>query len=1486
MLLAGLFAWLIWPRTWPGARLAVLPVIGYDIPIPPVPFSYVDRDAFLHCSAALKPAILQQLQDSENLKRVYERLQGLLQSPDEILIVYLSAHGVSVEGKPYILASDYFRQPTQPETAGEDPRALPRGLCELEGLLRQIADCRARLKLLLLDCNHLLSDPRLGMAVNEFPRLLEQAVTKIGDPRFWVLASARPLETSRVCYAAKRSVFAHFVTEALRGEADADQDRRVDLAEFYAFVVGGLSDYVQGQGAPGQTQRPMLLCGTRGLVSDPPKEFLFRVAPAAAAEPETLQASPEESGSPGQDAAALGPKEPTAPLVKEPEPQAAAEQWAFPKQEVRALLAKAWRWRDTRQLREGLEQISPVDFAPHLWREYQELLLGYEMRYRAGSPWIEGRLADLRGLGSSDAPAGGFSPRSVRARLQQAEQRYIAGGGLARLKDLPPELQVVREAIELKNELLFAAPYYVRWSAQAAALAPDSPVPRPQIAELLASKLPPFVALLERFEHPDQLGKPARFGQEDLRELRERKEELERLRRKIEREGLEDQAARLRQLVRRPTEGQQSALVGRIESLLATPLLSAESRMGLLDALEQASVVPAEFARPTAKPAQDAGTELKRWEALARHASLEIELVRLVDPEFSFSVDLAQFGNPAPQQEAQRWQEARRLGVDLRDFYAALPARIAQGARSGQGADLRRAGRLLPLLDARDVIADARRLPPRLEDQITAIVVPRIALPEPEKPALAVDCPKAVELKRDDAWVDLPVAVRSTVGAAGSLRVQYNATVLELRIPEGKLPIRPNSWEKLSLGPDGTARLLLQARAKDLPRWKGPEEISLEIRVGQESHSQKIELALAPEDVVDLVVERIVDQAGSTAPQSGSAQGGQTGLILCDVFPNRTTAYLFALKDRSARKRKVTVQFWPAPERSREDQLVRRVPDRPFQPGPDAEPLTGPIELVLSGGQAPQPIPFPEPKALEKPEKGQKTQGPQPAKSEAEKPKPQGPNPGLDTGAQPPGVEVPHGIVAVIQDLATKATWTWWIEFRGVKPTSYLQSQVSYREADGKIRVRLKPASDPKSLPLLSAPIQVRWEGIAQTEREVAVRPNPSVAELARPGAEDELAADAPRDRTKVVPVWLTVDGYPRALVYEVECDRTRENIEPRRDLRRVWIRAPREGAAFASPLPDASPLTVQFEADAPYDAFLKPDERVEVALDLKGNPLLAEKSAKTFYADRQWTVRWLGASPEGIVKVDAEVGDFRVPMNTYRLSETDLDIRVRLILPKYDEKPREARVGIILDEEKPEILAFNVPSEPVPKDGQVRVSVRLRDRSGIDRVLLGLVKDQSALLDEKDKLRELSGAAIGERVDELPVPLNEAKTELIPGQRYFLAVRVWDKVGHSNQEVRTIRIAEQAAAAQPAQSAGSIEGQVYYSRSGRVVDWTRLDVRIEKLGLSAETTDNGRFLFKEVPPGTYTVEALGTAMNTSGLKGSASVTVKGGTERITIIAQ
>ena len=185
-----------------------------------------------------------------------------------------------------------------------------------------------------------------------------------------------------------------------------------------------------------------------------------------------------------------------------------------------------------------------------------------------------------------------------------------------------------------------------------------------------------------------------------------------------------------------------------------------------------------------------------------------MQLVRLGEPEFPSAANPKMLpGVRTAQEEAGRWAAYRQLGGELREFYKRLPKQIHDAALTKDAGQARRARRLLPLVDARDVIADAGSGSARLEEQVSWMVLPRIAIPAPVRPPLVVVIDKTkVELKGDGTWEAVPVRVVSTPGGRVLLRLQYNAGAVEIRDREGKLKVRLNAAEEVLLDPKGSGR--------------------------------------------------------------------------------------------------------------------------------------------------------------------------------------------------------------------------------------------------------------------------------------------------------------------------------------------------------------------------------------------------------------------------------------------------------------------------------------------------------------------------------------------------------------------------------------------------------------------------------------------------------------------------------------------------------
>ena len=289
LLLAGLATALAWlllhgPGGPAGIRIAVVPVSGGSVlTVPAVPFAKEDSEALKELDVRPPVLDLADIQTVRGIDTLAGKLREGLQKSDT-LVVYLAGNCISDTGSDgpaaWLLCSDFT-----PAKGTNGAESKPAGRYRIRDVLGQIKQCPAKSKLLILDSGYLNYDPRLGLFVNEFPRLLAEDVRAVNDPDLWVLCSCRPLESSHVCGPQKRSVFNYFVTEAFTGAAN-----RGAAGSIWSICLSmcgtAWPDGSDRQSGGTETQTPWLL--HRSGAEKPPKDF--RLVPVLA------QAALEGSG--------------------------------------------------------------------------------------------------------------------------------------------------------------------------------------------------------------------------------------------------------------------------------------------------------------------------------------------------------------------------------------------------------------------------------------------------------------------------------------------------------------------------------------------------------------------------------------------------------------------------------------------------------------------------------------------------------------------------------------------------------------------------------------------------------------------------------------------------------------------------------------------------------------------------------------------------------------------------------------------------------------------------------------------------------------------------------------------------------------------------------------------------------------------------------------------------------------------------------------
>ena len=390
---------------------------------------------------------------------------------------------------------------------------------------------------------------------------------------------------------------------------------------------------------------------------------------------------------------------------------------------------------------------------------------------------------------------------------------------------------------------------------------------------------------------------------------------------------------------------------------------------------------------------------------------------------------------------------------------------------------------------------------------------------------------------------------------------------------------------------------------------------------------------------------------------------------------------------------------------------------------PGFERLHGPLDVELPAETTPVGIPFPPPQPAGGAESGK------PAAGAASKP----------PADQRPVVSA--GLVCLVADAAQPdLQWNTWIDFALRPPRDYLESQVVYDPAGQRIAIRVRPRDadgdgqpNVELLPpsVVEEPIAVAWDtaGVLAAGTEMKDQ-----AELAAPGYAATLFAKVEPQAEKLIPVRLTIDGYPRAFLYRVRCDRTGRPAEPERSPCRIRITSPAAGDAFLAP---AEAIPVEFQVDAPEDAFQKPGDVVELGLDEDGDRTLRQERKLQWYSDRQVTVRLHKVDPDGHVQFHAEVADFKVPVPAGGLRNKKVDVLARLIvnLPVtgQGQLTDQSDVSVVLDGAPP-ILRMEVPVRPIMAGEEIPVTIVTEDLSGVAKGRVGLDLNASGDLEDADQ--------------------------------------------------------------------------------------------------------------------------------------------------------
>jgi len=446
-------------------------------------------------------------------------------------------------------------------------------------------------------------------------------------------------------------------------------------------------------------------------------------------------------------------------------------------------------------------------------------------------------------------------------------------------------------------------------------------------------------------------------------------------------------------------------------------------------------------------------------------------------------------------------------------------------------------------------------------------------------------------------------------------------------------------------------------------------------------------------------------------------------------------------------------------------------------------------------------------------------------------------------------------------------------------PRQRLRASATWSRDERVVSVRLEPAAasgveglPPEGLrvalePLPSAPLTA--------PQPLGVRRGATVLTRSRPT--DVLTATW-QGSDADARAWLavSVNGYPRAFVFIVDCSAAADGIaqEPQDDFRAITFGGPRPAVPPAIKAPaDAIPITLL--VDAPPDSAPPGDGGAAVATTqppeaivslafraVRAGGMMAEgtQTVWTAVGDRQ--VTYTAEPPKGsaAIAVRADVADWSIAPTGEGYVDLDLVAEARLAAPGMAAALKDTRT-FVMDGRPPRV---EVPplvnatvgrrlTVPVMAVDDPRESFATAPGTHIPGVS-GVARVEWALDLKGDGAPEAWAPAVGLgngnyeiRLDTQPLP---------PGARVPLLVRATDRVGLAHPPSR-VWIDTSVAVAK-----GQINGKVVLQNRGERNVLVRID------GPNAPPPQrsgaDGVFTFRDLDPGTYTLKATGPVRNRS----------------------
>ncbi|MCC9603427.1 carboxypeptidase-like regulatory domain-containing protein [Stieleria sp. JC731] len=467
------------------------------------------------------------------------------------------------------------------------------------------------------------------------------------------------------------------------------------------------------------------------------------------------------------------------------------------------------------------------------------------------------------------------------------------------------------------------------------------------------------------------------------------------------------------------------------------------------------------------------------------------------------------------------------------------------------------------------------------------------------------------------------------------------------------------------------------------------------------------------------------------------------------------------------------------------------------------------------------------------------------AAPEAEKP--------ADEKASPvPSQQIPHGMIAVIKDLSTGQSTFRLVDFAIQRPRRFLDAKVSFDGSRNQIVIELQ-TRDPRYLPP-GGPVNVSCYlegGSEQTRGKLS-----GLLSASRP--REKLFIDLAAPSAKPLRMYIDVDDYPRAFVFDVVCQ-PGNIIGEQTDL----VELAMTSDSLRGILPASDEIPVSLKVNAPVGSFESQNDTIELGFDLNGDGAPDPESSVILDSDREVHIGIIKATADGKVTIDATATDHRVLLPSVRLENIDIQVAAEMEINEVNYKA--APIDLYIDTAAPVI-------GPVDKVSPSRPSI-----AGQETDLLVFGFDEAAGVQQIEAVFDKDGSGEFPEDAKPMIAVRQSSRQWVLSAKlpadlgpHTLLVRSTDAVGNTS-EPYPVDLNVQAAVegANPSELPfvellGTIQlrGKAVPGAEITLIDLAPAKAPTTSAPIVAKADSAGLYKIAKLKPGSYSLMARGVVRN------------------------